>query len=61
MPRHLLSAGFFAALIAGFFAVGEAAAQSAQVSWGPWQFRWEVANDSGIGIRDLMFEGRKIL
>jgi hypothetical protein len=36
-------------------------AQSADVNWGPWKFRWEVAGSSGIGIRDLHFEGRKIL
>jgi hypothetical protein len=41
--------------------VTNANAQSANVNWGPWQFRWEVAGSSGIGIRDLQFEGRKIL
>jgi hypothetical protein len=38
-----------------------AQSQSANVSWGPWQFQWEVANDSGIGIRNLTFESRKVL
>lgn len=38
-----------------------AAAQSANVNWGPWSFQWEVANDSGIGIRNVTFEGRKVL
>ncbi len=36
-------------------------AQSANVNWGPWQFSWEVANGSGIGIRNVRFDGRQVL
>ncbi|MDR6636136.1 hypothetical protein J2X72_004950 [Phyllobacterium sp. 1468] len=38
-----------------------AVAQSGQVNWGPWQFRWEVADNAGVGLRDVRFDGRTIL
>src|ERR1700730_1054358 len=59
MLRHtcaLLAGGRGASLI-----TASALAQSGQVAWGPWQFRWEVADDAGIGLRDVRFEGRTIL
>ena len=36
-------------------------AQSGQVAWDPWQFRWEVSDNAGIGLRDVRFNGRTIL
>jgi hypothetical protein len=36
-------------------------AESGPVSWGPWSFDWVVADDSGIGIRNLKFEGRLLM
>jgi hypothetical protein len=60
-----VSAWNILAIVAGCFGLGSLAApalaQSGQVAWGPWQFRWEVSDNAGIGLRDLQFNGRTIL
>ncbi len=60
-----ISARRICALMAGClgasFLVTPSSAQSGQVSWGPWQLRWEVADDAGIGVRNVRFDGRTIL
>jgi Copper amine oxidase, enzyme domain len=51
----------FSAAAAFGLTCGDAYAQSANVKWGPWAFRWEVAGSSGISVRDVNFDGKKIL
>ena len=58
--RHLICA-----LAAGCLGIGSlvtpALAQSGLVNWGPWQIRWEVADNAGIGLRDVRFNNRTLL
>ena len=58
--RHLIRA-----LAAGCLGIGSlvtpALAQSGLVNWGPWRIRWEVADNAGIGLRDVRFNNRTLL
>ncbi|MEI6099857.1 MAG: hypothetical protein WCS20_16505 [Alphaproteobacteria bacterium] len=51
----IAAAGIFAALGTPTLA------QSGQVNWGPWALQWEVADDAGIGLRSVRFDGRTVL
>jgi Copper amine oxidase, enzyme domain len=55
----------FRVLVVATLGVGfsgtSALGQSGQVSWGPWQFRYEVVNRAGISLRNVRFRGKTIL
>jgi hypothetical protein len=55
----------FLTVLAGFvipgFLASPGLAQSGNVSWGPWQVRWEVNGDTAIGVRDVRFNNKTVL